>query len=125
MELDSYANDVSDKSLKHDQNLDPELVSNIVGSFKTNGGKNKPIKSTVNVEADYLSMSSTQMKNHLSTIKKLVEENNAMKEQIQNKIQDANHFKFLANEYEQVMKEETAKSGQYKTIMLQTQQTFK
>lgn len=48
-----------------------------------------------------------------------------MKEQIQNKIQDANHFKFLANEYEQVMKEETAKSVQYKQIMIETQQTFK
>ena len=65
------------------------------------------------------------MKNQLSTINTLVEENNNMKEQIQQKIQDANHFKFLASEYEQVMKEETTKSNQYKQIMLMTQQTFK
>lgn len=63
--------------------MQPELASNI-SEFKP--GKNKKIKSSVNVEADYLSMSSTQMKNHLSTIKNLVEENNSMKEQIQNKI---------------------------------------
>ena len=90
--------------------MQPEVATNIAATAKTTEKKNKQKVSSVNVEADYLSMSSAQMKNHLSTIKKLVEENNHMKEQIQNKIQDANHFKFLANEYEQVMKEETTKS---------------
>ena len=113
VEPDTNVNEVSDRSIKNDSNLQPEVATNIAANPKTNSGKNKP-KSSENVEADYLSMTSTQMKNHLNTIKSLVEENNNMKMQIQNKIQDANHFKFLANEYEQVMKEETTKSQQYK-----------
>ena len=56
-----------------------EVATNIAGSFKQSK-KNKPIKSSVNVEADYLSMSSAQMKNHLNTVQTLVEENNTMKE---------------------------------------------
>lgn len=100
VEPETGYNENSDKSSKVEMNLQPEVATNIAAAGKGAEKKGGRKVSSVNVEADYLSMSSAQMKNHLSTIKNLVEENNHMKEQIQNKIQDANHFKFLANEYE-------------------------
>lgn len=110
----------NDQDTVHSSGL--QLAKNVKDDVKR---KNKPIKPSYNAEAEFLAMSSTQMDKQLDTIKRLVEENNSMKEQIQNKIVDLNHFKFMANEFESSMKESSAKCIQYKQIMLQTQQTFK
>ena len=63
--------------------------------------------------------------NHLEALQLLADENNEMKIQIQEQIKNANHYKFMMEEYKHVVDEEIKKGNQYKNIMLLTQQTFK
>lgn len=71
------------------------------------------------------SLLSSKERNHLEGLQMLAEENNEMKIQIQQQIKNANHYKFMMEEYKHVVDEELQKSNQYKNIMTLTQQTFK
>lgn len=65
----------------NDQDIYGDAKPQLARNVRDNGRRrNRPSKQSANAEADYLSMSSTQMRNHLETIENLVEENNQMKE---------------------------------------------
>lgn len=110
----------------NDQDIYGDAKPQVARNIRDDGRRrNRPSKQSANAEADYLSMSSTQMRNHLETIENLVEENNQMKEQVGQRIKETHHHQFLANEYQSVMQEQVHKANQYKQIMLQTQATYR
>ena len=84
----------------NDQDIYGDAKPQVARNIRDDGRRrNRPSKQSANAEADYLSMSSTQMRNHLETIENLVEENNQMKEQVGVRIKETHHHQFLANEY--------------------------
>ena len=84
----------------NDQDIYGDAKPQVARNIRNDGRRrNRPSKQSANAEADYLSMSSTQMRNHLETIENLVEENNQMKEQVGQRIKETHHHQFLANEY--------------------------
>ena len=57
------------------------------------------------------SLLSSKERNHLEGLQMLAEENNEMKIQIQQQIKNANHYKFMMEEYKHVVDEELQKSN--------------